>query len=225
MERLRPFFSYFGSKWRLAPYYPPPHHEVLIEPFAGSACYALLYPQKKVKLFDTNPRIVSVWQYLIRASEAEILSLPEQLDWDGPLPPEAKFLIGFHLAQAATEPFRKKKTSWHKTRPKSFWGPERKARIASQQKHIRHWRCVLSDFSAIPNQEATWFVDPPYQGPEGRAYTFNKICYSSLSEFCRSRLGQVIACDSERADWLPFQPFQRTRNVRNRNFQEGIWLK
>jgi hypothetical protein len=38
---VRPFFSFFGSKWRVAPHYPAPERDLIIEPFAGSAGYSL----------------------------------------------------------------------------------------------------------------------------------------------------------------------------------------
>jgi hypothetical protein len=38
---LEPMFTYLGGKWRLAPKYPPPIHDTIIEPFCGSAGYSL----------------------------------------------------------------------------------------------------------------------------------------------------------------------------------------
>ena len=55
---LKPFFSYFGSKYQVTKHYPIPKHNILIEPFAGSACYALHYPHKKVKLYDKYDAIL-----------------------------------------------------------------------------------------------------------------------------------------------------------------------
>ena len=49
---LHPFFSYFGSKYRLAKCYPQPQCDEIVEPFAGSAGYALLYPEKQVTLYE-----------------------------------------------------------------------------------------------------------------------------------------------------------------------------
>jgi hypothetical protein len=34
---LRPFWRYYGGKWRAAPRYPRPTHDTIIEPFAGAA--------------------------------------------------------------------------------------------------------------------------------------------------------------------------------------------
>ena len=43
VTRLRPFFCYYGGKWRAAPKYPPPEHDTIVEPFAGAAGYATRY--------------------------------------------------------------------------------------------------------------------------------------------------------------------------------------
>ncbi len=52
--------------------------------------------------------------------------------------------------------------------------------------------------------KATWFVDPPYQNM-GKLYKENKIDYQELGTYCRERLGQVMVCENEGADWLPFE--------------------
>ena len=35
--KLKPFFTYYGGKYRAAPKYPEPVHGSIVEPFAGSA--------------------------------------------------------------------------------------------------------------------------------------------------------------------------------------------
>src|SRR5688500_5758691 len=40
---MRPFLSFYGAKWRSAPWYGPPTHDVVVEPFAGSAGYSAYY--------------------------------------------------------------------------------------------------------------------------------------------------------------------------------------
>lgn len=32
---LKPFWRYYGGKWRAAPSYPAPLHNTIVEPFAG----------------------------------------------------------------------------------------------------------------------------------------------------------------------------------------------
>ena len=74
--RLKPFFTYFGGKYRAAPKYPTPEHDVIVEPFAGSAGYAMRHPHHKVILNDLDEKVAGTWEYLINVSEDEILSLP-----------------------------------------------------------------------------------------------------------------------------------------------------
>lgn len=97
---LRPFLSFYGGKWRVAKHYPEPNHGRIVEPFAGSAGYALRYPRKQVLLIDADPIIAGVWRYLIHTTEEEIRSLPtrvESVDDYPSLPQEARWLIGFWL--------------------------------------------------------------------------------------------------------------------------------
>lgn len=73
---IRPLFPFYGSKWRDARRYPAPSNHV-IEPFAGSAGYSLCWEPERVQLFDVDPIIVGVWQYLIGASQREVMALPD----------------------------------------------------------------------------------------------------------------------------------------------------
>jgi site-specific DNA-adenine methylase len=106
---LRPFFSYYGSKWRDSPrLYPKPLYKTIIEPFAGSAGYSLRYPEHDVLLVDADPVIAGVWKYLIAADESEILGLPDvkegQRVSDLDIPEQAKWLIGFWLNHGSAAP-------------------------------------------------------------------------------------------------------------------------
>lgn len=97
MPKLKPFFTYFGGKYRAAPKYPAPTHDMVIEPFAGAAGYSVRHFQKRVILLDRNPVIVELWRYLVGATASDIHSLPlDVTDIAGmDLPQGAKYLIGF----------------------------------------------------------------------------------------------------------------------------------
>jgi site-specific DNA-adenine methylase len=69
---LRPMFSYMGSKWRIAKLYGRPSTNLVIEPFAGAACYSLYWNAPKVLLYDLNPIVAGVWKYLTKVKESEI---------------------------------------------------------------------------------------------------------------------------------------------------------
>lgn len=95
---MKPFFCYFGGKWRAAPRYPQPRFATIIEPFAGAAGYATRYADRNVRLYDVNPVVVGVWDYLIKASPSDVMGLPTKITSTDDLPPsvpqEARWLIG-----------------------------------------------------------------------------------------------------------------------------------
>lgn len=230
---LRPFFSYYGGKWRDAPkHFPAPEHARIVEPFAGSAGYAVRYPQAQVVLCDIDPIIASVWDYLIHVDAGEILSLPDvQADQsvdDLAVCAEARSLIGFWLNHGASAP-RKRPSAWMRSgiRPASFWGQQVRERIASQVDSIRHWQIHNVSFDQCPVVgEATWFIDPPYE-LAGSHYRFgaNDIDFTRLGLWCRSLMGQVIVCENEGARWLPFEPLADVKTTRSgRRSREVVYL-
>ena len=46
---------------------------------------------------------------------------------------------------------------------------------------------------------------------------------AALSEWCRSRRGQVMVCENEGARWLPFRPFRSIQSTSNGVSREVIW--
>lgn len=241
---IRPLFSFYGSKHRIAPLYPRPMFGTIVEPFAGSAGYACRYPSRQVVLVERDPIVAGVWRYLLRASTSEIMALPliepGQDAATLPVCQEARWLIGFWLNLATSAP-RRTLSKWALSGAgKNFWGPNIRQRIAASVDQIRHWRLIEGDWSDAPSIEATWFVDPPYAGavheskwtqdgpavraPAGDRYRFGakRIDFAALGEWCASRRGQVIACDALGADWLPFRPFHDAKAARGR-CAEVIW--
>lgn len=208
---MRPFFPYYGSKWNIARHYPKPAHELVVEPFAGSAGYATFYGCPRVHLIDADSIIVGVWSYLIRVSPAEIMALPEIPEaGDGVdnyvIPQEAKWLIGFWLNRGSASP-KKTRTAYSARSDKAQlnWGARAKERIASQLPAIRGWTVAHGSYTDAPNAEATWYVDPPY-GDKGRYYRKQFDAFDSLGHWCRSRRGMVVVCEGPGASWLPFRP-------------------
>ena len=230
---MRPFFGYYGGKWRDTPkHYPPPRHGTIVEPFAGSAGYSLRYPERQVALFDADPIIVGVWRYLIRTSAPEILALPDITDGqttdDLRVCQEARWLIGFWLNRGCSAP-RKSPSSWMRQglRPGSFWGPTVRQRLAAQVDGIRHWTIEHRSYEDVPNRSATWFIDPPYRGA-GDGYRFGSAAldYQSLAEWTLSRSGQIIACEAAGADWLPFATLGDIKTTRaGVRSPEAVWVR
>jgi site-specific DNA-adenine methylase len=227
-KRIHGFFTYTGGKWRLAKEYYAPLFPKIVEPFAGSAGYAGKYYWLDVKLYDINPIIVGVWDYIIRASTAEINRLPLNVQDTRKLtrlPQEARWLIGFWMQRGLSNP-RETPCSWMRSGNWSvhFWGPEKRARIARQAELIRHWQIKQLSWERIPNTTATWFVDPPYKRG-GTRYEFNHIDYERLASWCRKRNGEVIVCERSCENWLPFKPLAQLTTVANSIYEEGFWYR
>lgn len=80
------------------------------------------------------------------------------------------------------------------------------ANLDADKAPISHWQLTEGDYTAAPDIEATWFIDPPYNCPAGRFYQVGALDYAALATWCQSRQGQVIVCEQAGATWLPFQP-------------------
>lgn len=229
MSELKTFFSFYGGKWRAAPTYPEPVYNTIIEPFAGAAGYSLHYAARNIILIDKDPIIAGLWQWLIRVPVADILSIPDHVDHvdDVKLCVEARWLVGFSLNQGSAQP--KKQRSKSGSFKGGSWGPQLKARIAQQVEAIRHWRVIHGTYRDAPNITATWFVDPPYQ-TAGIYYRYSSkaIDFSDLASWSRALAGQVIVCENEGADWLPFQAHKvlnaASSQGKAKKSAEVIWL-
>ncbi|MGE0460877.1 MAG: hypothetical protein AB7Q16_05870 [Vicinamibacterales bacterium] len=224
---MKPLFSFYGSKWRDAKRYPAPHNGVVVEPFAGSAGYSTFWAPSRVVLYDRDPIIVGVWDYLIHATAEEIRRLPDlevgqSVDGLLGLPQEARWLIGFWLNRGSATP-KKTKTAFsaRTERQQLVWSERARVRIAAEVEKIRHWRVFYGSYESCPRLDATWFVDPPYVD-KGRYYRVHSIDYERLGPWCRRLPGQVIVCEQAGATWLPFRSMaviKSTKGVSN----EVVW--
>jgi hypothetical protein len=212
-------FSYYGTKARLAPHYPVPIYDTIIEPFAGAAGYSCLYPDRKVKLFDANIKIVAVWAWLIEATTTDVLSLPvlevgqSVRDFKTLIDAE-RWLIGFCINPASTTPkiTASKRSAW----------PRYRERIAQFVPQVKHWVVELKSWIDVPNELATWHIDPPYQVAGKYYYGHSDICFDLLGCWSKSRTGQVMVCENQGADWLPFRPLVEQQGMSKRQV-EVIW--
>jgi len=142
---LKPFFTFYGGKWRAAPLYDKPEHKTVVEPFAGSAGYSMRYPWLDVVLVERDPLIAATWRYLIRVTPDEILSLPDievgQTTDDLDVAPGARLLIRWRCnGRSATA--KKSLGFWARNRKEAGgsgwktagqlnWGTRVRERIAS----------------------------------------------------------------------------------------------
>ena len=230
---LRPFFGFYGGKWRDARSYPAPMHRTVVEPFAGSAGFSVRHAHLDIVLCEADPVIASVWTYLTKVKPKEILKIPD-VPLNGTvedlnLVQEAEWLVGFWLNRGAPRP-RKRPSKWmrDRIRPGSFWGDRARETIASQVEYIRHWKVHNCSYEHCPVLgPATWFVDAPYQRA-GKHYVYGSegLDFNTLGHWCRSRAGQVIVCEGAGADWLPFRGLAEIKTTRaGRRSKEVVWIK
>jgi hypothetical protein len=199
-------FSYYGSKSKIVDLYPPPKYGKIIEPFAGSARYSLKYWDRDILLVDKYPVIIDVWTFLRNCSPKDILSLPKLqrgLDIrELNISDEERLFLGFLVNQGSSSPKNiVSEFAAHQT------GVIKK--ISKQVNLIKHWKFNLLSYDEIENEDATWFVDPPYQfGGEHYKMSNKTIDFNALGVWCKSRLGQVIVCENTKADWMCFKPMK-----------------
>lgn len=217
-------FQYYGSKTTLLKYYPKPVEDKIIEPFAGSAKYALKYFEKEVLLFDKNEELVKVWHFLQSASEKDILSLPklkhgQKLD-EFKLSEGEKLLMGLLIVAS---PFTTRNYTCSKMSDFAK-GDNPLSKIAQNLHKIRHWDIRHGSYEDIENQKATWFIDPPYfSGGHKYPMSNKKIDFALLGEWCKNRIGQIIVCENMSANWLDFKPICVHNGVNNKLSTEAIW--
>lgn len=219
-------FSYYGSKTKICDKYPKPKGDLIIEPFAGAAKYSLLHFEKEVILVDKYRELIEIWKWLQQCSPKDILRLPilkmgetiEGMDFgcEG-----ANYFMGFMVGRGLSRP-------QYKVSP--FVGSEKQyhfqytyKRIASELYKIKHWKFICDDYRNIDNQEATWFVDPPYQyGGQKYKHSSKNIDFKELAAWCKSRKGQVIVCENTKANWMDFKPVTKITGC-NHKTTEAIW--
>ncbi len=210
-------FSYYGSKSKVVDLYPSPKFDRIIEPFAGSARYSLKYFDHDVLLVDKWEVIVKIWHYLQQATPADIMGLPEPKYKESiegfNLSEGERLLMGFLVARGVAHP--------QKIVQQFSDIAAAKKQISSQLYKIKHWKIIQGSYSEIKNQNATWFIDPPYQFG-GDHYHENGVDFLSLGSWCKTRDGQVIVCENTKADWLPFYPMREMSGAYTKT-TEAIW--
>ncbi len=224
-------WSYYGSKCKISKLYPKPKYDLIIEPFAGAAWYSVLYRTKNIFLNEKYKVIYDIWDWLINEAYPELIlnnsnfyneqDIRDIVNISKP----HKDLIGFCINRGSVSP-RNIVQKWScQVSSKPNWASTTNyqlKRIAKFLPEIKHWKVQYGDYKELPNVEATWFIDPPYQNG-GEYYIENDIDYFDLAEWCKNRKGQVIVCENSKADWLEFKPLINILGQRQKSI-ESIWL-
>lgn len=221
-------FSYYGSKSKLARKYPPPGHERIIEPFCGSARYSLEWYGRDVWINDVDPVIWEIWDWIVnKATVGDVENLPEPAEGENLndlvcLSQVERNLLSFSAGVGSGQCFTVTKWAFRDRKIATL-----KKKLFYYLPRVKHWRVTNCSFEQIlVNPEATWFVDPPYQGLAGRYYTYNDIDYGGLANWCLSRRGQVMVCEGAEANWLAFRVLRAGCNgINNQKSTEMIWTR
>lgn len=129
--------------------------------------------------------------------------------------------MGFIIHFAAFSPGKKPTPHYTDKRPNGINFSLQ--RVAANVHKVRHWQIKEGSFDEINNEEASWFIDPPYQfGGQSYIHSNKSIDFNLLADWCKSRSGQVIVCENMKADWMPFVPLT-TQRVRTGMHPEAIW--
>lgn len=215
-------FSYYGSKSKIVQYYPSPSCDKIIEPFAGSARYSLRYWEKDILLVDKYKVIVDIWHYLQRASEKDILGLPylkKGMDIRTLNLSKDELLLMSMYATRSSSP----RYTVSKFADFNHSADARKI-LAKNLYKIKHWKIIQGSYEDLENQNATWFIDPPYQyGGEHYRESNKNLDFLSLANWCKSRLGQVIVCENTKANWMDFKPIIQIQGTLQTFTTEAIW--
>lgn len=213
-------FYYYGRKKQIARHYPSPNYEKIIEPFAGSAAYSLYRNnwRKTVFIVEKDEKVASIWKWLIEDATPQIIEgLPELKVGEK----SSEFL---HIVHAATKMAFHYKTI--KVTPVLARNWEISKRYMKDNLFkVKHWKIIYGDYTNAPDIAATWFIDPPYQDSSGRGYRYgsNLIDYENLASWARTRKGEVIFCESQNANYLPFKPLLDLKGIAGKTSREAIY--
>lgn len=212
-------FYYYGRKKQIARHYPKPFFDLIVEPFAGAAAYSLHGNnwKKQVILIEKDRRVAEIWRWLIEeATPFKIQTLPN-------LRVGQKSSEFLHILHAATKMAFKYKTI--KVTPVLERNWEISKRVMAENVHkVKHWQLIAGDYTLAPNAEATWFIDPPYKSNPGNGYAHGSaaINYAELAKWIHSRDGELICCEGEFGDYLPFRTLLTLPGVAGKKSDEKI---
>ncbi|HWA29158.1 MAG TPA: hypothetical protein VG734_26140 [Lacunisphaera sp.] len=230
-----PLFKWFGSKWLSAKRLPPPEHELVIEPFAGSAGYSLRHASRRVQIWEDNFNLLILWAWLIGpARTAEILEIP----LGTPVGTDIRTL-GLSQGQSLLLKHWQRTNNYGDCWTVSPWGnlpgqwtANTRARVADEVHEVKHWKLAAPDFSEV----ATYFFDAPYQ--LNYRYGARAFDYQALAVRVRALPAgsQVIVCEARcqktgaAPDWLPFVDWEsritsRRKATENHHSREMIYLR
>jgi hypothetical protein len=176
-------------------------------------------------LYDKYEPIVKMWEFLINASVKDIEKLPNlrygdkisdlNFDCDG-----QRFLMGFLVTNGAATPRISVTKRGEEHLPRTL------LKIKELVPKIKHWKVYNKDYTSINNEDATWFIDPPYQfGGQHYKCSNKDIDFGLLGKWSKERIGDVIVCENTKANWIDLKPIKVLQGSRNTFTTEAVFLK
>lgn len=216
-------FYFYGRKGSTAHKYPTPLYETIVEPFAGSMAYSCHHAAQRPTQalgFELDPRVADLWNRLLTTGTPP------------PIPPDQTHTDDlYHMTSAADHGSLTHNVAKISSRMRT--NSEQQRRLTERLiPHTKNFHVVNAPYTDAPDIEATWFIDPPYAptgvgrpngGGGGYKVSNSGIDYPVLAAWCRSRRGQVIVCEQEGADWLPFTPLPGAMVSPRARRREVIW--
>lgn len=225
----RTAFSYYGGKGMLSNRYPKPKHDKIIEPFAGGASYSLRYFNYDVTLYDLNKNVCDAWMFIMsKDATMWIDAVPKKVDSGmsidniisdiGGVPNGLEFILrsAANIGTAGVKTRQDIITAYGAI----SWELNTHKKIHYWNSRIAHWKVLNKSYELSPNEKATWFIDPPYSGIEGRRYDKSIINYDMLARWVMSRRGQAIVCGYIDESWIKFRPI----GCKKRGAKEAVFL-
>lgn len=231
----RSTFSYYGGKSKVVNRYPAPIYPLIIEPFGGAAAYSWRHRlDRDVWVNDIDSITIDIWKFLQSADvyadlDALPLRIPKGKVLDEVIPVRChaglEYLIRAEMSRGTQG--RLDVPSRATAFGALYYWPRLALKFKMVAAAVAEWRITHRSYLRIPNQPATWFIDPPYNNAAGQRYRHSDLNYEQLADWCVSRLGQVIVCENAGATWLPFRPLVEERigrHPRTTNRGEVVWL-
>src|SRR5262249_55726044 len=153
---------FYGGKRRLARFYPPPQHRVVVEPFAGSASYSVthLVPVKGVRaidraiLIEKDSRVCELWERLLAMDVSKLL--------EQPIPKAGDRTSDFLYMTSACSNRIARTTEMTVTTRMPVVLKRMFRQMAAVLPHVKdRVEIIQGDYTEAPDIEATWFIDPP----------------------------------------------------------------
>jgi 16S rRNA G966 N2-methylase RsmD len=231
-------FYYYGGKGVLASAYPAPKFPVIIEPFAGAASYSVYHLIRRnadrAILVEKDPRTAELWTRLLAMTPYEVRALVRHMPAVG-----EKTSDWLWMTSATSNVAARCQELTVSPRMASVL-PGMVRRIAAVLTYVKgRIEVHCGDYREAPEVEATWFIDPPYQphpakanasstpNPQGMGYargcSADDLDFQALGQWAQSRPGQVIVCEQDGADWLPFRPLVSGFDSGGRLKTEVMW--